>query len=188
MSTAGTYYDETIKNGYAKLLMTQTASNSSAVDFTLPVTEFDSYEFDLSCIKIATDGALLIRCSNDGGASFPASADYWWAALDVWANAAPPAISHYGSAVLGSPQDTWLLMSHALWAGNNVSGRIRLVLSPGTVSQLRWCISGLHPSLYTYTNTGAGMRYVGGLNVVRFLSYTSTIGSGTIRMYGMRRG
>ena len=188
MSTAGTLYDETIKNGYAKLLMTQTASNAAAIDFTLPYTEFDSFEFDLDCIKTTAADWFLICCSNDGGVSFPASADYWWAALTQWANVAPPALSHFSGELLGAPHTTFLLIAHATTVGHNMSGRVRLVMTPGTVSQFRWRISGTNPSNLHFTHAGAGMRYVAGLNAVRFFPYTGLISQGTIRMYGMRKG
>ena len=56
-----------------------TGSNLSLIDLTLPSTEFASFELELEGFEPTSIGALGLRLSNDGGASFYAtSGNYAW--------------------------------------------------------------------------------------------------------------
>lgn len=61
-------------SGNLVLIQSQTASNSSSINFTTGVTGYDIYYLSFYGVTIQTDGqALLLRFSTDGGSSYSAT-------------------------------------------------------------------------------------------------------------------
>lgn len=189
MSTAGTLYDETIKNGFADLLSVQNVGTASSVAFLLgSPPAYDSYLFDLDALYYNTDGAALIaRVSVDNGAVWQ-TANYWWSATTIWSNQPNPTFSQYGSIVLGGGHTTWLFLTHGNWLGHPGMGRVRLYPT-NNVSNVTWKTGVLAPSNYNSTHIGSGFWASGPVvNGMLFLPHVGVFNGGTIRMFGLRTG
>ena len=188
MSAVGTLYDETIQNGFAKLLSTTVIANGAgSAGFVLPAAH-DSYLLDLDAIYMNTDGAaLLARVSNNNGASYAAD-NYWWSATTIWSNAVNPSFSQYGSAVLGGGHTTWLWLSHGNWLGHSAMGRVR-VYPHVNVGNVLWKTGTLQPTNYNACHIGSGFwASAGGVNAIQFLPHVGVFTGGTIRLFGLKKG
>lgn len=188
MSTAGTLYDETIKNGYAEFLSAQNVGTAGAVAFSLPAG-YDSYLFDLDALYYNTEGAAIIgRVSTDNGASYKAD-NYWWSATTIWSNQPNPTFSQYGSVVLGGGHTTWLFMSHGHWLGHPGMGRVK-VQPTGNVSNVLWKTGILASNPY-YNSTHIGSGWWASspiINAFMFLPHVGAFNGGTIRLFGLKTG
>lgn len=197
MSTVGTIYDETIKYGFAKLLSTQTASNSTSIAFTAPFVGdlYDTYVFDLFGLAPSVDTFLAMRFSTDGGATWAAT-DYWTQYIRQDANASAPV--SYGSIYQGVAwQATFVLSDFQYSTGNpgRLSGRVRFnraYPSGGAgVRNVEWQLAH-HCSNPGSTNTfaqgGGGWVATNYVNGVLFFYSGGNIVSGSIRCYGLKGG
>jgi hypothetical protein len=190
MSTAGTLYDETVGGGFAKLLNSTVISNgASLVGISLPVG-YDAFLIDLESIFCTGQPAFIIRVSIDNGASWIA-ANYYWSMSTIFSNDPVNTWRPYGSFTLGDPHPTWLGWSHGFIDGYPLGGRVRVFPNSGAnaFSTILFRYSCVHPTLYTACNVGSGW-WPGGtaINAIAFLPSSSSFTSGTIRLYGMRKG
>ena len=191
MSTVGTLYDETIKNGFAKLLSIQYApAGTASINFVSEFSSaYDAYLFDIDNIFMARDDChFILRVSIDGGASWRVD-NYYWSCSTLFSNQNPNIHNAYGSATLGGVHLTWMMLTHASIIGHPLSGRVRFFPNnENSLSHVLWRTVGIQPSLYTQVNMGGGFWPYGNfVNGIQFLAHAGTI-SGNIRMYGMRTG
>ena len=95
MTTAGTLYDEALRNGMLVLLATNTASNSTFLDFTGTDGPYTSYWFDIDQIVPSVAANLWLRVSTDGGASFIATG-YVFQSSFYYYSSGTPGYSFFG--------------------------------------------------------------------------------------------
>jgi hypothetical protein len=188
MSTVGTLYDETVKNGYADFLQAINVGTAGAVGFSLPAG-YDSYLFDLDALYFTLDNAFLIaRVSVDNGASYKADS-YWWSATTIWSNQPNPTVSQYGSVVLGGGHTTWLFLTHGNWLGHPAMGRVK-VQPTNNVSNVLWKTGTLQNGNYNAAHVGSGWWASAPIiNAMMFLPGNGgTFNGGTIRLFGLKNG
>ena len=196
MSTVGTLYDETVKFGFAKLLSTQAASNSASLDFIAPFVgnAYDTFIFDLFALgPTATDTAYLAMVlSADGGATW-GSSGYWTEYARQGAFVPGPPIAH-GSVYQGAAAQTLFALSDYQYApAGRLSGRVRCnpgLSSEGGVKSFEWQLA--HHAQTSGGNTlvigGGGWSVTHVINGVRFFYSGTTVATGSIRCYGLKRG
>jgi hypothetical protein len=194
MTTAGTLYEETIKNGFAKFLASATAANSATIDFVAPFTlGFNTYYWDLCNIRHTVNQAgLYVRVSGDGGATYHSAGGYRYVVFQGYALIAGNAM---GSIAGG--QNLAMSMGNGSQTDTPVSGR--LILNNGTsptdrMRQFTWQLAS-----YYYSGGGVMHHFGGGtgnadiagyppVNAIRFYSSSGNLKDGIIRMYGLRKG
>ena len=190
MSTAGTLYDETIKNGFAKLLSITACGTAATVGISIP-TGYDSYWFDLDALYFTLDnGFLVARVSTDNGASYKADS-YWWSATTIWGNLPAGTVSQYGSSVLGGGHTTWLFLTHGNWISHPAMGRVRIWPTGANISTVVWKTGSLQNGNYNATHFGSGFYASSSLivNAMQFLTGNGgTFNGGTIRLFGLKNG
>jgi hypothetical protein len=185
MSTAGTLYDDTIKNGYGKLLNVSTVSTPvTSIDVSCAYAGFDSYLFELDQLFL-DNLLLLLRASSDNGATYPA-AGCQWVLHTMFLGGTPPYRS-YANGTLGVYDYTQL--SHAAYPANAISGRVRI--TPDARSNIMFKTAGVHNTNYEQLNWGCTyFDGVGGpVNKLRFFPHGGgSFSAGSIRTYGFRTG
>jgi len=185
VSTVGTLYDDTIKNGYAKLLSVSTVSTPVAsIDLSCAYAGFDSYYFDLD--QLMMDGLILrLLASADNGATYPTGGNQWVMHSMFLSSGANPYRS-YANGVLGVY--TYTQIAHAAYPGNAISGRVRLS-NTDPRGNILFKTSGVFSTWYEMLNWGgAYMDGVVPVNKLRFCTDAGNIASGTVRTYGLRTG
>ena len=188
MSTAGTLYDEALRNGMLVLLATNVASNSASLNFTDLGGPYSGYLFDLDTLKPNVNSNLILCVSGDNGATFKTTDYNYQGTLYLYSAGAAPGYAFYGGNGQGGG---WLTNFYLALSvdGNGVSGRVRSCgLSPNH-RQWLWDTECYVGSQGTQTLIGAGFYGPSmTINAVRFAFDGGNIASGAIRLYGLRTG
>jgi len=186
MSTAGTLYDDTIKNGYAKLLNISTVSTPvTSIDLSCAYAGYDSYLFELDQLFL-DNCMLLLRASGDNGATYPTTGCQW-VLHTMFLGEGPAIYRSYANGTLGVYDYTQI--SHVAFPANAISGRVRLTTDQR--SNILFKTAGVHPANLEQLNWGCS--YIDGLggpiNKLRFFPHGGgSFSAGTIRTYGFRTG
>jgi hypothetical protein len=174
-------------SGSRVLLASKTASNSTALAFT----EFNNavyrwYEFELTHLIPATDGAFfLMRTSTNGGSSYDSGAsDYAYGMAGTDSTSTTTDASNANASII--------LTHSTLGVGNaaneyGVSGFVK-VLDPAATAYTE-----IQHTINFWKDNGTQARISGGgarlaaadVDAVQFRFSTGNITSGTIRMYGI---
>ncbi len=167
------------------LLATKTASASATLDFTEFVNAtYHTYEFYLENLIPGTDGdALWIRTSTDGGSTYDSAAgNYDWAQQRAFSG---------GSVNNGGGNSTRIEVTGGVGNAANENGVNGLIILHGAALAAHTTLTG--QISYTATTgevTAVNMagRRNGSTDVdaLRFLFSSGNIGSGKIRMYGLK--
>ena len=188
MSTSGTLYDEAIKFGHGKLLLTQSASNSAWLAFVEPLAlDYDTIHFELINlypVNATASPNLMMQASADAVPNWSA-ASYWWSTFQDYSRSAGVT---YGGVSLGGEFVTY----YQLMGGHGsqpASGEVFLGnRKSGDHAQVNWHTAYHHTSIGQVSIIGGGMWVGGGIIGVRFLYTNGAIASGTIRCYGLKTG
>jgi hypothetical protein len=195
MSTVGTLYDDTITNGFAKLLSAQVVTNVSVVDFVAPLAfglGYRTFWFDFDNLICNTDSQRLVAyVSTNGGASF--QGDYLWSILRTYSHLA---MDTYGSVAL-TPDSGGGVYRGTMWIGDGQAGNLytsgrlyfnRCAAGLGGTRMLYGEVVNRHPSYGVSVMQNAQTPWAGGdWNAIRF-QYTAGTMSGAIRLYGLKTG
>jgi hypothetical protein len=174
-------------SGSRVLLASKTASNSTALAFT----EFNNavyrwYEFELTHLIPATDGAFfLMRTSTNGGSSYDSGAsDYAYGMAGTDSTSTTTDASNANASII--------LTHSTLGVGNaaneyGVSGFVK-VMDPAATAYTE-----IQHTINFWKDNGTQARISGGgarlaaadVDAVQFRFSTGNITSGTIRMYGI---
>jgi hypothetical protein len=190
MSTVGTLYDETIKNGCTKLLSAQVVTNVSVVDFVAPLSfalGYRTFLFDFDNLKCSTDSNRLVAyASTDGGASW--GGDYLWSFIRVYTHSAA---DFYGSVALGGGYRANMFVGDTQWVSGYISGFYyfhRQAAGAGGIRVSYGEVIIRHPSVGVTSMQHSQANWFGGdVNAIRF-TYPGSLMSGTIRCYGLKTG
>lgn len=174
-----------IVNSAGAYILTKTASSSATIDFTDLPAGFKAFEFVISGLAPATDGAdFWIRTSNGtGGApSFDAGAsDYSW----CWFNSNDAA----GSGADGNTSTTRIIVMTGLGnAANELSAYRVRIYNPSAAQFCHINYSGTSTNTAGVfrQNTGGGRRKsAAAVNAIRFMMDTGNIATGSFTIYGM---
>ncbi len=174
-----------------QLIESQTASNSSSLDFTTGIdSDHDLYMFVLSIVVPATGGAnLRLRVSEDGGTTWKnGSADYEWHSSMI-----PSTNANY--AAHRSQGDANIRLSDSVGnaSGEGLSGYINSYTPAASVSHLFTghvvCLDNASPAVLKGSRVFA--TYNGSTNAIDgvqfFFSGGRNISSGTIALYGLAK-
>ena len=192
MSTVGTLYDETVKNGFAKLLSVQTFTGVYVCDFVAPLSslEYRTFWFDIdNLIGSNTDQYLFMYTSHDGGATWNTTTNYWVILIGY----SHTTTAFYGSVMAGAPAQAYLQPGGSVQYGPlPLAGRVyfyRSSVNEGGGKVFEWHITFRHPS-YGMCCTWGGGGYYGhhGINGVRFQYNAGATMTGAIRCYGLKKG
>ena len=192
MSTVGTLYDETIKNGFAKLLAVQVVSSPVAtIDFVAPFTStYDNYIFDVDCLQSDnTSNYFMFYPSVNSGVSW-LNLENLWAIGAIWSH---QAITTYGSTIYTGARTYMQMTYDAQYGPLPLSCTIYFNRGPpgsGGEKQYQWT------NIYRTPGTGACMTWGNGatnstyamMTGIRFLYSGGNIISGAIRVYGIKTG
>jgi hypothetical protein len=192
MSTVGTLYDEAIKFGTAKLLTVASATDVANMSFLMNNPDFDTYIFEMVTQFPAAGIYLYSRWSGDGGASWLATQSYVWTTAIMNVHGGAPNVIYYSSTQLGT---VYLEFGRIGWAslaaGYPMSGRLIFYRSPGAggVKYMEWMMSNYSNLSYGWISATGNCYNVSmaGPNAILFYPHTGLM-SGTIRMYGLRKG
>jgi hypothetical protein len=189
MSTAGTLYDETIKNGFAKLLSAQVVTNVSVVDFVAPLAfalGYRTFWFDLDNLLCNSDGQRLVSyVSTDGGASW--GGDYLWSFIRCYSH---NAADFYGSVALGGGYRANMFVGDTAAANLYTSGRLyfhRIQAGASGTRALYGEIVCRYTGRVTLMSHSQHTWFGGDPTAIRF-QYTAGTMSGAIRLYGLKTG
>jgi hypothetical protein len=192
MSTVGTLYDKTIKNGYAKLLaVTEVVSTVSVIDFVSPFTStYDNYIFELESLQSDNTGAFfMFYPSNNSGASWLQSENLWSLA-GVWSHREG---ATYGSTIYSGSRVYMQQTYDAQYGPLPMSGIIYFNRgAPGTGGEKQF----LWTNVYRSPSYGAGVTWGNGaanisyamMTGIRFLYSSGNIIAGAIRVFGIKTG
>lgn len=166
-------------------LASATASASASLTFTSSIdSTYDHYVFVCVSIRPTTDGAFLwLRTSTNGGSSYDSGAsDYEW-------NMGSQGGNSFSSG------DTKIQITYASVGIGNAAGEagydanVTLCNPSATLNtQVRTSGAMYRSDSFTADMTGAGVRKsAADVDAVQFLMSTSTIASGSIYMYGIKK-
>jgi len=183
MPIAGTLYDETIKNGYAKLLSVNRLVNAASVTLTLDAAH-DNFIINMDniyCSDVA--GVPYAWFSFDNGATWHNF--YYWSASVLYQTYA----TTWGQHVSSVHGDSWIRLALNSAGGHPLSGRLRLFAGRqgfGDIAHLLWKIGS--SGEYPFIQIGCGFPGLGNrpTHVVFYWSPGNI--SGTVQMYGMKKG
>lgn len=178
-----------VSSGALVFISEQTAANVASIDFTSGIdSTYSGYEVHLHSIIPATEGALYLRTSTDGGSSFDSGAsDYQYVINYVVAGTGTSSVTQNGAAA-----QILLALTSTNGIGNaasepGLSGIIR-IFRP---SDATYCLIRIE-LVYNDTGgnlrhyTGAGMRKAGAnVDAIRFLMASGNITSGHFALYGV---
>lgn len=191
MPTPGnTLYDETIKNGFGKILVVQNMVGASFVDFVAPfadavVGDYGSYVFLLDSVRPAAAAVLAMNLSTDG-TTWDASLRWGWA-LTSSNNVA----GYYGANYLGGGAYFNYIQLDTGVDPAAFSGSI--AFNPGLTTGAKSATFALSRSaggstLSSYNiGCGSNVNYAT-IRAVRFGFTNSSAMYGFIRLCGLRRG
>jgi hypothetical protein len=192
MSTVGTLYEKTIKNGYAKLLAIQDVVSPVAnISFVAPFTStYDNYIFDIDSLQSDNTGAyFLFYPSVDSGASWLQS-ELLWSLAGVWSHRA---VQTYGSTIYPGARVYMQQTYDAQYGPLPMSGTIYFNRGPpgsGGEKQFFWMNTYRSPSYgsgFTWGNGAANSSYAL-MTGIRFAYSSGNIIAGAIRVYGIKMG
>lgn len=165
------------------LLSAQTASSSSALNFTSLISStYESYILELVNIAPATDGVnLLLRASTDNGSSYLSGTEYNLTTIQQ--SAASVATLTGGGGNGGS---AFILASGVGNASNrNVSGQIRFRIRSSGQGRFSWETQYTSDSGNEISFQGKGSAGAG-ITALRLLMSSGNIASGAARLYGLK--
>lgn len=183
MSTAGTLYDETVKNGFARLLQSQSPTNVVNIAFISDLTDtYEVYFFDFTDVMSTADAWFYCQLSSTAGSTW--SADYYYAYGNAFYNTTHALSgSRYSQNQICNTQPTTAALGGELW--------LYRCKSPNTLSS--------HTIQYglSWSNSyGSQLMNTVGINVeeynvvtgIRFAFSSGNIASGKFRMFGIKTG
>lgn len=197
MSTVGTLYDETVKNGFAKLLSAQVLTNASYVDFIAPLAYnlgYRTYWFDFDHLQITSGGndRLVSYVSWDGGVNW--CPDHLWSIIRCYSHNASDT---YGSVALNPSGSPTAPYRDVLWIGLDQvavgyqSGRLyfhRGAAGAGGYRPLYGEMTGLQSGQIALLQHAQYTWHAQNqFNAIRF-RYTVGLMTGVIRCYGLKTG
>lgn len=173
--------------GVWKLLETQTASNSTSVDFDSDIdSTYRMFKVEMFNVIPATDGSSFeMRFSTDGGSTYDSSSIY------AYHTSGNTSSSSTYTATAASSQAQFQLSSASSMGsstGENYSGFV-VIHNPSNGS-LYTNISGRY-SQYNASGESAGLFFAGtyksttAVDAFRFLMASGNISSGTFKLYGL---
>lgn len=168
-----------------KLLAVATPAAVAAVDFTL-TAQFDEYELHFQSLLPAIGSDLMLRVSNDGGATFNAGvSDYAWAIITNSSPTAAPAGASSGAMVDRINIFGAAVPLSATGAGAN--GVIRLIRPIGAAAKKLIITRAAYYSGGLINVAGAGLVNApeADYNAVRLAFASGNIASGTLKLYGV---
>lgn len=170
--------------GY-RLISSQTASNSSSINFTGLTNGYSAYKLIISNLTASTNAtSLLLRCSTNNGSSYDSGNNYQWGNLLV-VNGTP----NTGGA--GGNGASSITLSNGSVVSNTNGQTTNLELTffaPNSSSPA--CFSFLGQMYNTAGNDwtsiyGGGTYNNGSVNAIQFLMSGGNIGAGSFTLYGL---
>lgn len=171
-----------------ELIETITASNVATVDFDSGIdSTYRDYLITISDMVCATDGTeLLVRVSDDGGATWEADAgDYRWSDWR-WNETG-------GSINTGSASATEMNLMTTAALGNDtgeaLSGWIKFFNPSGSSRSkyfLWFIVFRSNEGKLTVVTGGGCLNATTAIQGVRFLMSSGNISSGTFKLYGLK--
>lgn len=163
------------------LLSSQTASSSSALNFTSVLSSsYTRYRMELNSLAPATNGAnLLIQASTNNGSSWlSTNENYYMIAKNDIANA---------TIFDGTGENAAVAMALAISLYNSgvAFGDVDFLVS-GTSLQATWRIFYQDSSNNISQLTGGGLIVGSSINAIRLVMSSGNIASGTARLFGVR--
>ena len=169
------------------LIDSQTASNSSGLDFVSDITStYDDYLLDLSQLLPVTGGNYLrMQFSTDNGSTYDSGTNYEYEALALWASSTAQGPSSTG--------DTSFSLIGSNW-GNSTMGANGIVrifnplngsLDTAITFDTLWFHDGISQSLHE--NGGGRYKSSTAVNAFRLFANSGNIASGTARLYGLAK-
>jgi hypothetical protein len=175
--------------GSLELIQSQTASSSSALDFT-NLGNFDVHLFTGHNINMSANNQFFkARLSNDGGSSFISSASYDRAGMRQLSTGTFSEQRGTGKTFFGHN----LTDNSGGYSSTADNGNFYLfcydLLNPNKFSFCSSQSTGLEQSSSTYSSMfGGGVCFVAEThNAIRFLNQTSGTFSGVINCYGVKK-
>lgn len=168
------------------LLDTQTASSSSAINFTTGIdSTYDEYVIEFTSVIPATNSTnLTMQISTDGGSTYKqGGSDYAYVATQAY----PGAVSYYSNS-----GNSKMIITQALLttAGQSASGQVHLYSpSNSSLKPLVGFYANQYASLGQFQITGTA-QYISAAtayNAIRFLMSSGNISSGTFSLYGIQK-
>jgi len=185
MTTAGTLHDEALRLGPGRLLaayVTTTPVASIGISLPGPQSKYDCYMLDISSIlpQNADTSHLVMRFSIDGGATWVATADYWYSQLFTISHGTAPYGGMNGAAAdrfyINGPQPKHLsLAAEVLIDAVGNSPPFVKSFSSGWQSQGAFC---RNLSCQAHPNINALLLFYESDNIAR----------ATVHLYGIRKG
>lgn len=192
MSTAGTLYDETIRNGMYTLISAAVVSSPVAeIVFTDlgPDSGYSSFMFDIDTVIPSVALAnLAMQVSSDNGATWRTDANYnFYSTFYLYAGGGEPGCAFYGPPQGGNWANQFYIAISG--DGNGFSSRVRSLGVGINHRQWSWNSNCYYSGSSNASLWGAGFYGVSvTLNAVRFIIETGTFTAGAIRLYGLNTG
>jgi|KBSMisStandDraft_5_1062788.scaffolds.fasta_scaffold00036_23 hypothetical protein len=182
MPVAQTIYDETIRNGFAKLLTVNTSGPSTAIlAFTsIPISTYGTFWFDLDKLTTSVNATPLVEIGTGGS----------WSTINYrYSGTVISSISPV--SVTGNNSSPAIIALHGNFTGgaNPMSGRVRMYFGPAQFAAI--LVQHSQTGSSAYCNTFNGCGYADnhpGADAVRFYPNSGVWTGGSIRMYGLKTG
>jgi hypothetical protein len=175
--------------GAMTLITTTTASSSSSIDFTGLSSTYKTYVVIVSnCVPTSDGDIFSFKTSTDNGANYDGGASNY--------------ITQFNGAIAGGNYSTLLYAGNGtrIWltggvgvsstASNGGWSGVVNILNPANVSNTYVTFSGgaYNGTPYNwgaYSGIGSRLNATGAVNAIRFYWNSSTIASGTFKLYGI---
>lgn len=186
--TTGLDWDTVTSGSSVIFLESQTASNSSSIDFTASWDDatYAYYYFTYTNVRPSTDAVeLRVRFSVNGGSSYITD-DYRWVRARLSASSGSDSLNEDDS-------DSKIELTDSIGnnTGEGVAGKAIFMPSsnPGSVRAAPFMFDNVFVtgSGTVYRNFGAGMNETGStINGLRFYMSSGNITNGVFKMYGVK--
>jgi hypothetical protein len=191
VSTVGTLYEETVKLGTAKLLTVSNPAGVTSVALTMTDANFDTYLFELVLSFSQAANYLFSRWSNNGGSTWLSTESYFWQ-YAIMSVSRSPNVLYHSSNILGTGFKNHARLSLGTLGGYPLNGRLIFYRGSGTggLNYMEWSMG------HYASDAGWGwINHIGNCannmtapNAIQFYPDAGANMSGTIRMYGLRKG
>lgn len=174
-------------SGGRVLLETQTASNSSSIDFTSNInSNYKKYEIEfINVIPQTDDVDLTLRVSTDGGSTFITSSDYSYITYGMNSSVS----TFYASNASATSRIKFTGDNMGNSTGESCSGIVNIYNPADTTNYKNLTATVVkRSSLARFSQYECGGSYIGSvsaINGIRFLAESGNIASGTFKLYGV---
>lgn len=165
------------------LLETQEASTSSSIDFTSHITAtYKDYVLTFDDVVLSGTATPVLRTSTDNGSSFDSTSNDYWYMLQRQAD------TGVVSSAFNKTNATEIHLSDTTTlTGALHSGRVDIFNPLGTTGCATHFIMTTVQSSGFDRQIGAGQRIAAAdVDAIQFLASTSTVASGTFKLYGIK--